>query len=165
MADGLVVEGLEVRYGSVAAVRGVSLSCAPGELVALVGPNGAGKSSTLMAICGGLAQARVRGAVSLDGVALRGRPAEQVSRAGVVLVPERRRIFGTLTVRENLLLGATGWARRREAEAHMTGLVGRFPALEESLERRGGLVSGGEQEELVSHGSSGAGVRGHHVHP
>jgi branched-chain amino acid transport system ATP-binding protein len=115
----LTVEGLRVSYGRVAAVRGVSLSCAAGEVVALLGPNGAGKSSTLLGIAGALDHASVGGAVTLDGWALDGRPAEQIARAGLALVPERRRIFASLTVRENLLLGASAWAKRAAAEREL----------------------------------------------
>ncbi len=145
----LAVEDLHVRYGKVAAVRGVSLECGPGELVALLGSNGAGKSSTLLAIAGGLDRAAVAGAVSLDGVPLTGLSAEDVNRRGVVLVPERRRIFASLTVRENLLVGASGWAGRREAEAEAVRVLDRLPPLAPLRDRQGGLLSGGQQQLLA----------------
>ena len=102
----LIVSDLEVRYGPVAAVRGVSFEVAPGEIVGLIGPNGAGKSSTLHAIMG---LVRVSaGDVRLGDRSLRGRPPEAVARSGIALVPEGRRIFGELTVDENLRLGLSG---------------------------------------------------------
>jgi branched-chain amino acid transport system ATP-binding protein len=145
----LAVEDLHVRYGRVAAVRGVSLSCPAGEVVALLGPNGAGKSSTLLAIAGGLGRATVTGAISLDGRQLRGRPPEQIARAGLVLVPERRRIFASLTVRENLLLGGSAWAKRGEADREATLVLDRFGALANMRDRQAGLLSGGQQQQLA----------------
>ena len=109
----LVVSDLEVRYGAVAAVRGVSFTVEPGEIVGLIGPNGAGKSSTLHAIMG---LVRVSaGDVRLGDRSLRGRPPEAVARSGVALVPEGRRIFGELTVDENLRLGLSGRRSARSA--------------------------------------------------
>ncbi|HEY1511113.1 MAG TPA: ABC transporter ATP-binding protein [Solirubrobacteraceae bacterium] len=145
----LAVEDLHVRYGKVAAVRGVSLSCEPGELVALLGPNGAGKSSTLLGIAGGLERGSVTGAIALDGRSLQGLAPEDVSRAGVVLVPERRRIFASLTVRENLIVGASAWAGRGAAIAHAAEVLAQFPMLASMAERQGGLLSGGQQQLLA----------------
>jgi branched-chain amino acid transport system ATP-binding protein len=145
----LAVENLHVRYGKVTAVRGVSLECQPGEIVALLGPNGAGKSSTLLAIAGGLDRAAVQGTVSLENVELHGLPAEEVNRRGLVLVPERRRIFASLTVRENLLVGASGWASRRQAEAEALTVFERLPFLAPLRGRHGGLLSGGQQQLLA----------------
>src|SRR5918996_4121561 len=96
----LAVERLPVRYGAVEAVRGLTLEVKPGEIVGLMGPNGAGKSSTLHAIMG--AAPITGGDVRLDGRSLVGRRSEDVARCGVALVPEGRRIFGELTVDENL---------------------------------------------------------------
>ena len=145
----LAVEGLHVRYGKVAAVRGVSLTCGPGELVALLGPNGAGKSSTLLGIAGGLPRGAVTGAVSMDGRPLQGLAPEDVSRSGIVLVPERRRIFASLTVRENLMVGASAWAGRREAASHAAQVMQQFPMLASMARRQGGLLSGGQQQLLA----------------
>jgi branched-chain amino acid transport system ATP-binding protein len=102
----LVVEDLEVRYGAVRAVRGLSLEVKPGEIVGLIGPNGAGKSSTLHAIMGAAPVAA--GDVRLDGTSILGRRSEDVARAGIALVPEGRRIFAELSVEENLRLGLAG---------------------------------------------------------
>jgi branched-chain amino acid transport system ATP-binding protein len=145
----LVVEELQVRYGKVAAVRGVSLTCDHGELVALLGPNGAGKSSTLLGIAGGLPRGAVSGAISVDGRPLHGLAPEDVSRAGVVLVPERRRIFASLTVRENLIVGASAWAGRRAAAVQAVQVLEQFPMLESMADRQGGLLSGGQQQLLA----------------
>ena len=100
----LEVEGLEVRYGAVRAVRGASLSVGRGELVALLGANGAGKSSTLMAIAGAVRPAG--GRVRLDGADVTGARPERMARLGVATVPETRDVFPDLTVAENLRLGA-----------------------------------------------------------
>src|SRR5262245_27266564 len=97
----LAVRDLTVHYGRIAAVRGISFSVDPGELVAIVGPNGAGKTTTLSAIVGVVRP--TAGDVLLDGVSINGATPESVVRRGVVLVPEGRRIFGTLTVAENLM--------------------------------------------------------------
>src|SRR5215210_5058424 len=104
----LQLDRLDVRYGSVAAVRCLSLAVGKGELVGLIGPNGAGKSTTLHAIMGVVPAAG--GDVRLAGASLRGRAPESIARAGVSLVPEGRRIFGDFTVEENLRLGLS--ARR-----------------------------------------------------
>src|SRR5579862_5345871 len=106
----LRIEDLSVRYGAVEAVRGLSLEVRPGEIVGLIGPNGAGKSSTLHAIMG---TAPITGGdVRLDGTSIAGRRPEAVARRGVALVPEGRRIFGELTVEENLRLGLASRKKR-----------------------------------------------------
>src|SRR5438105_556005 len=102
----LELEALEVRYGSVAAVRGLTLRVERGEIVGLIGPNGAGKSTTLHAIMG-LVPVHT-GDVWLAGASMRGRAPEAIARAGIALVPEGRRIYANLTVEENLRLGLAG---------------------------------------------------------
>jgi branched-chain amino acid transport system ATP-binding protein len=141
----LVVEDLHVRYGGVHAVRGLSLSVEPGEIVGLIGPNGAGKSSTLHAIMG---VAPVTGGdVRLGGRSLRGRPPEEVARAGIALVPEGRRVFAELTVQENLRLGLA--ARRTEAADALDRVYELFPVVGESRARHAGALSGGQQQQLA----------------
>jgi branched-chain amino acid transport system ATP-binding protein len=143
----LAVSALEVRYGSVAAVRGVSFEVAPGEIVGLIGPNGAGKSSTLHAIMG---LVRVAGGdVRLGDRALRGRSPEAVARSGIALVPEGRRIFGELTVDENLRLGLS--ARRSSAGAadDIERAFELFPVVREFRSRHAGALSGGQQQQLA----------------
>jgi branched-chain amino acid transport system ATP-binding protein len=142
----LAVEKLSVRYGAVEAVRGLSLEVKPGEIVGLIGPNGAGKSSTLHAIMG--AAPVTRGDVRLDGRSLVGRRPEDVARRGVALVPEGRRIFGELTVEENLRLGLA--ARRARRNGHgLDRAYDLFPVLREFRARRAGLLSGGQQQQLA----------------
>lgn len=145
----LTVENLSVRYGSVNAVRDLTLTCSPGEVVALLGPNGAGKSTTLLAIAGALDAGSMSGAVSFAGQLLRGRTPEHISALGVALVPERRRIFASLSVRENLLVGASSWAGLREAERETGRVLERFPALATMKGRQAGLLSGGQQQQLA----------------
>jgi branched-chain amino acid transport system ATP-binding protein len=145
----LTVSDLRVSYGSVEAVRGLSLECSSGEIVGLVGPNGAGKSSALLAVSGGNREARVSGSALLDGEQLLGRAPERISGDGLVLVPERRRIFAGLSVAENLLLGASSWAGRSAGLAAAEETLARFPALAEARDRPGGLLSGGQQQLLA----------------
>ena len=142
----LVVEDLRVRYGGVEAVRGLSLEVRPGEIVGLIGANGAGKSSTLHAIMG---VAPVTGGdIRLGDASLRGRRPEDVARDGVALVPEGRRIFGELTVEENLRLG---FAARRggDAAAALRDVYALFPIVEEFRNRHAGALSGGQQQQLA----------------
>ena len=142
----LVVENLSVRYGAVEAVRGLSLEVRPGQIVGLIGPNGAGKSSTLHAIMG---SAPITGGdVRLDGASVVERRPEEVARRGVALVPEGRRIFGELTVDENLRLGLAG----RRAGTNGDGLARArelFPILGEFRSRQAGVLSGGQQQQLA----------------
>ena len=101
----LVLEDVHVRYGAIAALRGVSLHVAQGEIVGLIGVNGAGKSTTLMTIAGVLQPSK--GKILFGGQSILGRPPEDILRKGIALVPEGRRIFPGLTVAENLRLGAS----------------------------------------------------------
>jgi branched-chain amino acid transport system ATP-binding protein len=143
----LAVEGLTVRHGAVTAVRDLSLSVEAGEIVGLIGPNGAGKSSTLHAIMGAVRPAA--GAVLVNGASVVGRRPEDVARRGVALVPEGRRIFGELTVEENLRLGLAGRRRREGVEDDLARVYELFPAVEESLRRKAGTLSGGQQQQLA----------------
>ena len=142
----LAVEKLSVRYGAVEAVRELSLEVKPGQIVGLIGPNGAGKSSTLYAVMG--AAPITGGDVRLDGKSLVGRRPEDIARRGIALVPEGRRIFGELTVEENLRLGLA--ARRARANGHGLGRVYElFPVLREFRSRHAGALSGGQQQQLA----------------
>ncbi len=143
----LAVEGLEVRYGAVRAVRGLSLTVAPGEIVGLIGPNGAGKSSTLHAIMGAAPVAA--GDVRLAGVSLVGRRPEDVARSGIALVPEGRRIFGQLSVEENLRLGLAGRRSQDGAAAALSRAYELFPVVHEFRGRTAGALSGGQQQQLA----------------
>jgi branched-chain amino acid transport system ATP-binding protein len=142
----LRIDSLDVRYGGVHAVRQLSLEVAPGEIVGLIGPNGAGKSSTLHAIMG---LAPASGSVRLDDRELLGLRPEDVARAGVALVPEGRRIFGELSVEENLRLGLAGRRGRGGAKELFDGVYEQFPILREFRARQAGVLSGGQQQQLA----------------
>jgi branched-chain amino acid transport system ATP-binding protein len=145
-ATALRVSGLEVAYGGVAAVRDLTLEVGASEIVGLIGPNGAGKSTTLHAIMG-LVPPR-GGDIALDGVVLTGRPPEAIARSGVALVPEGRRLFGELTVRENLQLGLAG-RRGGQNGAALEDAFELFPILREFGKRQAGTLSGGQQQQLA----------------
>jgi branched-chain amino acid transport system ATP-binding protein len=145
----LRLEGVEVRYGAVPAVRDLSLTVEKGEIVGLIGPNGAGKSTTLHAIMG-LVPLRA-GDVRLAGRSIRGRNPETIARSGVALVPEGRRIYPGFTVEENLQLGlvagrARDGTRRAGAFAWVYEL---FPVVQEFRKRAAGTLSGGQQQQLA----------------
>ena len=146
----LEVRDLRVAYGHVEAVRGVSLSVAAGEIVALIGPNGAGKSSTLNAIAGLLRPAS--GSVRLEGRELAGVSSHGAVAAGIVLVPEGRAVLQRMSVFENLLIGseARPWSGGREqARAAIDRQTARFPSLQRRLDAPAGALSGGEQQMLA----------------
>jgi branched-chain amino acid transport system ATP-binding protein len=141
----LEVEGLSVQYGKHRALDGVALSVGANEIVVILGANGAGKSSLLKAVAGLQAPA-AQGRVTLAGRALAGLPAHQVVEAGLALVPEGRGIFGELTVRENLLLGAFARRARADEAANRERVLALFPRLAERLDQTARTMSGGEQQ-------------------
>jgi branched-chain amino acid transport system ATP-binding protein len=143
----LALERVEVRYGSVAAVRDLSLEVRRGEIVGLIGPNGAGKSTTLHAVMG-LVPVH-GGTVRLAGSSLAGKPPEAITRAGISLVPEGRRIFAELTVEENLKLGLSGRRDRAGSAEALERVHALFPVLREFARRRAGGLSGGQQQQLA----------------
>jgi branched-chain amino acid transport system ATP-binding protein len=143
----LTLEALDVRYGGVQAVRGLSFEVAPGEIVGLIGANGAGKSSTLHAIMG--VAPVVGGDIRLDGVSLRGKRPEDIARSGIALVPEGRRIFAELTVEENLRLGLAARRSRGPADGVLKSVYELFPIVEEFRARNAGALSGGQQQQLA----------------
>ena len=143
----LAIRDLEVAYGGVAAVRGLSLEVAPGEIVGLIGPNGAGKSTTLHAIMG-LVPARA-GEILLGDVSLRGRTPEAIARRGVALVPEGRRLFAELTVEENLRLGLAARSGSAGVAEDIQEIYDLFPVCEEFRDRHSGALSGGQQQQLA----------------
>jgi len=143
----LAVSELVVRYGAIAAVRGVSLSVDHDQAVAIVGPNGAGKTSLLSAIAGIVAPAS--GSVTFDAQSLLGVPLEAIVARGIALVPEGRHIFATLTVLENLMLGATVRRDGNAVKADIDRLLGIFPILERRRRQPAGQLSGGEQQQLA----------------
>ncbi|HUQ22990.1 MAG TPA: ABC transporter ATP-binding protein [Gaiellaceae bacterium] len=143
----LELDGLVVRYGSVPAVRGIDVTLERGELVGLIGPNGAGKSTTLHAIMGIVPAAE--GEVRFAGRSIRGQAPEAIARAGVSLVPEGRRIFGELSVEENLLLGLAARRRNGGAAEPLAAAFELFPMLAETRARQAGALSGGQQQQLA----------------
>ena len=147
MTDALAIEDLEVAYGPVQAVQGISLRVGNGELVALIGANGAGKTSTLHAICG-LVPPR-RGRIILDGQDVTRRGTAELVDRGLVLVPEGRAILGQMTVRENLRLGGYRRRDRQALEADIQRMLDRFPILAERQRQLAGSLSGGEQQQLA----------------
>ena len=143
----LVVSGLEVRYGAIAAVRGVDLSVNRGEVVAIVGPNGAGKTSLLSAIIGLVPAAS--GNVTFDGAKLDRVPLEDVVKKGLALVPEGRRIFASISVLENLKLGATVCEDAGGVQQDIERFFETFPILGQRRHQPAGQLSGGEQQQLA----------------
>ena len=141
----LEIEDLHVFYGGVHALKGLAVQVRQGEIVAILGNNGAGKSTTLKSISGLLPH---RGRISLEGRLLSGVPPHEVVLRGVAHVPEGRRIFNRLTVRENLMMGA--YPRRDgEIPADLERVFALFPVLRDRLAQAGGTLSGGEQQMLA----------------
>jgi branched-chain amino acid transport system ATP-binding protein len=143
----LRISDLRVGYGGIAAVKGISLEVARGEIVTLIGANGAGKTSTLKAIVGLVAAQS--GDVTLFGESLRGVPTHRIAKRGVALVPEGRAIFGNLTVAENLDLGAYLKRENAARAARLERVLKLFPRLSERMAQEAGTLSGGEQQMLA----------------
>jgi branched-chain amino acid transport system ATP-binding protein len=142
----LEVRGLRVAYGGIAAVKGIDLDVARGELVCLIGANGAGKTTTLKAIAGALSPGG--GRVLLEGRDVSGMPAYELVRRGMALVPEGRGIFARLTVMENLRMGA--YCRHDDAiDSDLERAFSLFPRLRERARQVAGTLSGGEQQMLA----------------
>jgi branched-chain amino acid transport system ATP-binding protein len=144
----LEVEGLCAGYGDILAVRDVSLTVAPGEIVAIVGRNGVGKTTTVNAIAGLLPI--VRGSVHFDGVDVGRLQAFQRARLGIALVPEGRRIFRALSVEDNLVLGTHALdTARRNLRHSLADIYAGFPLLAERKGAAAGSLSGGQQQLLA----------------
>ena len=143
--DALAVGDLCVAYGKVPAVRDVTLRVAPGSIVTVIGPNGAGKTTLLGAIAGLLP---AQGSVHCFGDAASAWPVEERVRRGVVLVPERRELFTSMSVADNLLLGAFTRRRERQRGDALADVYRRFPRLEERRAQLAGTLSGGERQML-----------------
>jgi len=144
----LDVERLSVRYGKVEAVHGVSIAAAEGRIVTVIGPNGAGKTTLLAAIMGLMPS---EGAIVYQGESLAGLPVEARVARGLVLVPEKRELFASMSVADNLELGA--FARRRDGDAAtrraLDGVYQRFPRLADRRKQLAGTLSGGERQMLA----------------
>lgn len=143
----LQVENLWVSYRRVPAVKGISLHVDEGEIVALIGPNGAGKSTTLKAITGVVHPHS--GRISFLDADITGSTPESIVRRGVALVPEGRRIFASLSVAENLRLGATVRRDRNRVAEDLKAVLERFPILGEYYNASAAGLSGGEQQQLA----------------
>lgn len=143
----LKVEDINVYYGAIHAIKGISLEVNEGEIVTLIGANGAGKSTTLRTISGLLKPKS--GKIEFEGQSIAGKPAQNIVKAGVSQVPEGRRIFANMTVLENLELGAFIRTDKAGIAADMKMVFERFPRLEERKTQEAGTLSGGEQQMLA----------------
>jgi branched-chain amino acid transport system ATP-binding protein len=141
--DGLTVDALEAGYGHVPVLRGVSLVARPGECVALLGPNGVGKTTTISAIAGVVRA--TGGEIRFAGRSLRDLAPHEVVRHGIAVVPEGRRLYGGMTVEENLQMGAYA-ARRAEVAERLQELYDVFPRLAQMRDQLAGNLSGGQQQ-------------------
>ena len=143
----LTIADLKVAYGAIEAVRGVSLAVPAGAIVTVIGANGAGKSSLLNATMGVIP---ATGMAMLDGAGLRGLAVEARVARGMALVPERRELFATMSVEDNLRLGAYRAAARALAEPTLASVFARFPRLAERRSQLAGTLSGGERQMLAT---------------
>jgi branched-chain amino acid transport system ATP-binding protein len=147
MTEMLRLSNIQLYYNHVYALKGVSLDLAQGETVALIGANGAGKSSILRAITG---LRRVRsGDIHFQGERLNATPADQIVRRGIAMVPEGRRVFPLMTVKDNLLMGAFTRKDKAGIRNSLDGVLARFPRLKERYSQLAGTLSGGEQQMMV----------------
>jgi len=143
----LQVNNLEVFYGNIQALHGISFHVEEGEIVTIIGSNGAGKSTSLMAIAG-LLKPR-KGEIVYGGQHLEKLPAHQIVGLGVFLCPEGRRIFSSLTVQENLIMGAVQRTDKRAVDEDIDWILSLFPDLKDRLDQAGGTLSGGQQQMLA----------------
>lgn len=143
----LAVKDINVYYGAIHAIKGISLSVDEGEIVTLIGANGAGKSTTLRTISGLLKPKT--GEINFLNKNIAGMPAHKIVREGISQVPEGRRIFAEMTVQENLELGAFTRSDKDEIQNDFKMVFGRFPRLEERRSQLAGTLSGGEQQMLA----------------
>ena len=143
----LKVEDLRVKYGQVEVLHGINLTIREGEIVAILGANGAGKSTTLMAISGLVKPSA--GRIFLDDFPLHETPAHEIVNRGVAQVPEGRRVFGTLTVAENLRLGAFSNRNQEQVEQIEARIYELCPVLKQRRDQLAGTLSGGEQQMLA----------------
>lgn len=142
----LSLSGVTAFYGAIQALRGIDLAVNEGEIVTLIGANGAGKSTLMMTICG---NPRARsGSIVHAGQDITQWPTHEIMRRGIAQAPEGRRIFGRMTVHENLLMGAEV-AGRSDIPALLAQVFALFPRLQERIGQRGGTLSGGEQQMLA----------------
>ena len=143
----LELKNLKVAYGGIQAVKGIDLHVAQGELVCLIGANGAGKTTTLKGITG--LQPIKSGKIHYAGADITGKPAFQLVRKGLSMVPEGRGVFGALTIEENLAMGAYARSDRTAIKADIERVFELFPRLKERRRQTAGTLSGGEQQMLA----------------
>ncbi len=143
----LEVNGLQVYYGVIQALKDVSFEVNQGEVIALIGANGAGKTTTLHTLTG-LLPAK-QGSVIFEGVDITKVPAHKIVEMGIAHVPEGRRVFSQLSVYENLMMGAYTRKDKKEIEENLNKVYQRFPRLKERKNQRAGTLSGGEQQMLA----------------
>jgi len=143
----LTLQDVRVFYGAIQAVKGISLEVQERELVAIVGANGAGKTTTLRTISG--IYRPTTGSITFEGRNLAALPSHEIVALGISQAPEGRQIFGSLSVRDNLMLGATRRADRAGIGQELDYLVSLFPVLGERMNQSGGTLSGGEQQMLA----------------
>jgi len=143
----LKIRNLKACYGSINALKGIDLEVDEGEIVTLIGANGAGKSTTLKCISGLIKQ--VDGEIIFQEKNILGVPAHKIVEMGICQVPEGRRIFGNLTVRENLIMGAYTIKDKKKIDEKMERVFSIFPRLKERINQLGGTLSGGEQQMLA----------------
>ena len=143
----LRVENLNVYYGAIHALQGISFNVDEGEIVTLIGANGAGKSTTLRTVSG-LLRSRT-GSITFKGADLMNMAAEKIVQAGISHVPEGRKIFAPLSVRENLMMGAYTRSDQEEIQQTLARAYQSFPRLKERASQYGGTLSGGEQQMLA----------------
>jgi branched-chain amino acid transport system ATP-binding protein len=136
--------GVSVNYDTVRAIENVSINAARGEIVALIGSNGAGKTTSLRALMGMVAVAS--GEIQFDGNRVNGTPPHKVAELGIRMVPEGRKIFPLMSVRDNLLMGAFLRFSNKEIAADLERVCTRFPRLQERMKQLAGTLSGGEQQ-------------------
>ena len=148
MAEALLsVRDIHTYYGDSYVLQGLSLELREGAVVAILGRNGMGKTTLIRSVAG-LTPPR-EGEIRFKGASLRGRQPYAIAQAGIALVPQGRRIFRSLSVRENLLLPTSGLARPRKGRWNLEGVLAEFPQLAERIQHPGGALSGGEQQMLA----------------
>ena len=147
MKNMLQVEGIEVRYSGVPVIHDVSFSVNEGELISIVGANGSGKTTLLKTVAGTLHP--TKGSIEFENEDISSSSTVEIVRKGITYVPEERRIFGPLSVEENLKLGAYIVYDREEIEKKLEYVYGLFPILKERRKQLGGTLSGGEQQMLA----------------
>ncbi|GAB6188407.1 ABC transporter ATP-binding protein [Marinitoga arctica] len=143
----LEIKNLNIYYGAIHAVKGISIQVPKGKIVTLIGANGAGKTSTLSAIAGMVKPKS--GEIIYKNNNISGKAPHEINRMGIALVPEGRRIFPNLTVYENLMMGAFNRTDKEEIERDLNWVYNLFPRLKERLKQLGGTLSGGEQQMLA----------------